>query len=116
MTPRINAVNYGGSVRARAPMTEQTKRAAEAAPSRSALVVTRSLGVIGRLARGESDRRDHRQPQRQERGKRGPAIDPTGYDAGKKIRGKKRHILVDTQGLLMHTVVPTSRTATAGRC
>ncbi|MFD1304203.1 IS5 family transposase [Methylobacterium marchantiae] len=28
-----------------------------------------------------------------------------GYDAGKKIRGKKRHILVDTQGLLMHALV-----------
>jgi hypothetical protein len=23
-------------------------------------------------------------------------IDPHGYDAGKKIKGKKRHILVDT--------------------
>ncbi len=57
------------------------------------------------LARGFSDRRDHLQPERQERGKRGPAIDPAGYDAGKKIKGKKRHILVDTQGLLMHGVV-----------
>ena len=59
----------------------------------------------GRLARGESDRRDHRQPERQERGKRGPAINSSGYDAGKKIKGKKRHILVDTQGLLMHAIV-----------
>ena len=59
----------------------------------------------GRLARGESDRRDHRQPERQECGKRGPAIDSSGYDAGKKIKGKKRHILVDTQGLLMHAIV-----------
>ena len=37
--------------------------------------------------------------------KKGPAIDPTGYDAGKKIKGRKRHILVDTQGLLMHAIV-----------
>ena len=37
--------------------------------------------------------------------KKGPAIDPTGYDAGKKIKGKKRHILVDKQGLLMHAIV-----------
>ncbi|MGC2788215.1 MAG: IS5 family transposase, partial [Roseiarcus sp.] len=37
--------------------------------------------------------------------KGGPAIDPTGYDAGKKIKGRKRHILVDTQGLLMHAIV-----------
>ena len=36
---------------------------------------------------------------------RGACIDPAGYDAGKKIKGKKRHILVDTQGLLMHAIV-----------
>src|ERR1700704_4710462 len=27
------------------------------------------------------------------------------WDAGKKIKGKKRHILVDTQGLLIHAIV-----------
>ncbi len=37
--------------------------------------------------------------------KGGAHIDPKGYDAGKKISGKKRHILVDTQGLLMHALV-----------
>jgi transposase len=37
--------------------------------------------------------------------KGGARIDPSGYDAGKKIKGKKRHILVDTEGLLMHAVV-----------
>jgi transposase len=37
--------------------------------------------------------------------KGGACIDPKGYDAGKKISGKKRHILVDTTGLLMHAVV-----------
>ena len=42
---------------------------------------------------------------REERGKRGDCIDPGGYDAGKKIKGKKRHILVDTLGLLLHAVV-----------
>ncbi len=31
--------------------------------------------------------------------------DAPGYDAGKKIKGKKRRILVDTQGLLMHAIV-----------
>src|SRR3984957_495838 len=59
----------------------------------------------GRLARGEPDRRHHRQPEREECGKRGACIDPPGYDAGKKIKGKKRHILVDTVGLLLHAVV-----------
>jgi hypothetical protein len=41
--------------------------------------------------------------------------DPAGYDAGKKIKGKKRLILVDTQGLLMHASVhpPTFRTTTS---
>jgi transposase len=37
--------------------------------------------------------------------KGGASIDPPGYDAGKKIKGKKRHILVDTQGLLMQAIV-----------
>ncbi len=37
--------------------------------------------------------------------KGGARIDPPGYDAGKKIKGKKRHILVDTLGLLLHAVV-----------
>jgi transposase len=53
----------------------------------------------------QSDRLHHRQPERKERRKRGACIDPKGYDAGKKISGKKRHILVDTEGLLMHAVV-----------
>ena len=37
--------------------------------------------------------------------KGGRTIDPNGYDAGKKIKGKKRHILVDTVGLLIHASV-----------
>jgi len=37
--------------------------------------------------------------------KGGPRIDPNGYDAGKKIKGKKRHILVDTTGMLVGAVV-----------
>lgn len=28
-----------------------------------------------------------------------------GYDAGKKILGRKRHLLVDTLGLILHVVV-----------
>src|SRR5271168_1115628 len=51
------------------------------------------------------DLRHHRQPKREERRKRGACIDPPGYDAGKKIKGKKRHILVDTLGLLLHAIV-----------
>jgi len=37
--------------------------------------------------------------------KGGAHIDPHGYDAGKKVKGKKRHVLVDTQGLMLHAIV-----------
>src|SRR3977135_810079 len=55
--------------------------------------------------RGEPNRRHHRQPEREKRRKRGAWINPHGYDAGKKIKGKKRHLLVDTLGLLLHAIV-----------
>jgi transposase len=47
----------------------------------------------------------HGQPEREKRRKRGARIDPPGFDAGKLIKGKKRHILVDTQGLLLRGIV-----------
>jgi transposase len=34
----------------------------------------------------------------------GAHIDPHGYDAAKKIKGKKRHVRVDTQGLMLHAI------------
>ncbi len=34
--------------------------------------------------------------------------DERGYDAGKKIKGRKRHILVDTMGLLLRVLVHTA--------
>jgi len=55
--------------------------------------------------RSEPDRCHHREREREGRRKRGPCIDPHGYDAGKKIKGKKRHVLVDTLGLLLHAIV-----------
>ena len=42
-------------------------------------------------------RRHHRQPNRETTEMGGPR----GYDAGKRIKGRKRHILVDTLGLLL---------------
>ena len=30
---------------------------------------------------------------------------PRGYDGGKKVKGRKRHLFVDTQGLVLHAVV-----------
>ncbi len=37
--------------------------------------------------------------------KGGALLDPSGYDAGKKVKGRKRHILVDTLGLLLSVAV-----------
>ena len=48
---------------------------------------------------------DYRFADSEGRAKRGSWLDPSGYDAGKKIKGRKRHILVDTLGLLLNVVV-----------
>jgi putative transposase len=40
--------------------------------------------------------------------KGGKNIDPNGYDAGKKVSGIKRHLLVDMLGLPMHCIVHTA--------
>src|SRR5262249_15491707 len=54
---------------------------------------------------GKPDHGNHRQPECQGRAKRGAALDPQGFDSGKKISGRKRHILVDTLGLLLSVAV-----------
>ena len=46
---------------------------------------------------GASPARHHRQPNGEDEEMGGPG----GYDAGKRIKGRKRHILVDTLGLLL---------------
>jgi hypothetical protein len=33
------------------------------------------------------------------------SIDPHAFDAGKKVKGKKRHILVDLRGLMLQAIV-----------
>ena len=48
--------------------------------------------------------------------KGGPASIRMAMMRAKKIKGKKRHTLVDTLGLLLHAIVPISRTATAAFC
>jgi len=48
-----------------------------------------------------SHRGDHRFPVGQDGAKRGRR----GYDAGKKIKGRKRHIAVDTQGNLLLVIL-----------
>ena len=47
----------------------------------------------------------HRQSKRQSGSKGGSTLDPQGFDAAKKVTGRKRHILVDTLGLLLNVVV-----------
>ena len=54
--------------------------------------------------RSLTHRRHHRQPVDADDRKRRPR----GYDAGKKVNGRKRHILVDTLGLLLVLVVHTA--------
>src|SRR3954452_3553510 len=49
----------------------------------------------------EPERRHRRHAERQDHGKRGPR----GYDAAKKIWGRKRHVGVDTSGLLLGVIV-----------
>ena len=41
----------------------------------------------------------------EEHGKRGRGVDPSGYAAGKQGKGKKRHVLVDTLGLVLQALV-----------
>jgi len=42
--------------------------------------------------------RDHRQPEREDHGKRRA---PRGFDMAKKVKGRKRHIVTDTEGSLL---------------
>ena len=58
--------------------------------------------------RGQPHRLHPRQPEREKRRKGGACIDPHGFDAGKLIKGKKRHVLVDTLGLLLHAPVASA--------
>src|SRR3954454_15320842 len=49
----------------------------------------------------EPERRDRRHAEREDDGKGGPR----GYDAAKKVWGRKRHVAVDTGGLLLGVIV-----------
>lgn len=73
-----------------------------ASAAASSIVCT---GARGLGTQGLPDGGDPRQPECQSGTKRGASIDPQGYDAGKKVTGRKRHILVDTLGLLLNVVV-----------
>ena len=76
-----------------------------------------SRGQLDGRDRHAKSRAGHRQPEWQERGKSGVS-DRHGYDAGKKFRGKKRHVLVDPQGCLCIALSmrQTSRTVMVAYC
>src|ERR1035441_2437314 len=64
--------------------------------------IGKTLREQGRKAQGPHAKRgDYRFSVRQNGAKRGQR----GYDAGKKIKGRKRHIAVDTQGNLLAAIV-----------
>ncbi len=73
-----------------------SQRAVGAHPRQIARAGTKTPGTPA-----DPERRQHRQPIGQDHRKRGPR----GYDAGKKVKGRKRHLLVDTTGLLLKVVV-----------
>jgi putative transposase len=73
---------------------------AKSDPSCTVRRISRESGT-----RGQPHCLHHQQPEREERRNRGANIDPHGFDAGKLIKSKKRHILVDMQGLLLHAIV-----------
>ena len=52
-------------------------------------------------SRAQPHGRDHRHPERQDDRKGGPR----GYDAAKRVKGRKRHVAVDTSGLLLGVLV-----------
>jgi putative transposase len=58
-------------------------------------------GTAQSRQKANAKRSDYRQSERQDHRKRGPR----GYDAGKRILGRKRHIIVDTLGLILAVVV-----------
>ena len=96
LAQRPAAEEYG----ARLSRTVELGRYIGAHPSR-----TVRRGARAGRARTEPDGSDHRLADRKGLPKRGSWLDPSGYDAGKKIKGRKRHILVDTLGLLLNVVI-----------
>ena len=61
----------------------------------------REQGRLGRRTKRQAHRGDYRFAVCQDGAKRGRR----GYDAGKKIKGRKRHVAVDTQGNLLAGIV-----------
>jgi hypothetical protein len=58
--------------------------------------------------RAHPERGDHRLPETAKTTEKGGV---RGYDGGKKISGRKRHLLVDTQGLVIGVAVHAANIA-----
>ena len=59
--------------------------------ARSPALCTLPAGARTRRQGAEPDDGDRGQPERQERRKKRRRVDASGYDAAKKVKGKKRH-------------------------
>src|SRR3954471_16857396 len=81
-------------LRLHARLRERGRLGGDPPPPRGDAARTRRPGA-------QPHRRDRRHPERQDDGKGGPR----GYDAAKKVWGRKRHVAVDTGGLLLGVVV-----------
>src|SRR5918911_5451775 len=81
-------------LRLHARLRERGRLGGDPPPPRGDAARTRRPGA-------QPHRRDRRHPERQGCRKRGPR----GWDAAKKIWGRKRHVAVDTGGLLLGVVV-----------
>ncbi len=55
--------------------------------------------------RGQSDDGDNRRPDSEGRATGGSTLDQSGYDAGKRVVGRERHLLTDTIGMLLAVIV-----------
>jgi len=90
---------------------EGVRPLADDLPLLSCLESRWSLATDQRQARGKSQksrrtrvpahRSDHRQSVSEDDSKKGVR----GYDAGKKVKGRKRHLIVDTMGLVLSVLV-----------
>src|SRR3954451_3003428 len=80
--------------RLRARLRERGRPGGDPPPARAEAARTRRPGA-------QPHRRDRRHPERRDDGKGGPR----GYDAAEKVWGRKRHVAVDTAGLLLGVIV-----------
>ena len=90
--PGLPAVAHG--VRLQACVRERGRVGGDPPPPRGE--AARAGGAWAEPERGR-----HRHPERQDDRKGGPR----GYDAAKEVEGRKRHVAVDTSGLLLGVLV-----------